>query len=82
MKFIEKPKEFVSNKINCGIYLMNTTILDKIELRPHYLERDVFPKLAEKGLLMSLDLQGFWMDIGQPKDYLSGVMFYLQHLKN
>jgi mannose-1-phosphate guanylyltransferase len=31
-KFVEKPKEFVSNKINAGIYLFNPAILKRIEV--------------------------------------------------
>lgn len=45
-QFIEKPTEFLGNKINAGIYIFNNTIIDKIELKPHFLEKDVFPKLA------------------------------------
>ena len=53
-KFVEKPKEFYGNRVNAGIYVMNTTILDKIDLRPHFLERDIFPQLAEKGQIVGL----------------------------
>lgn len=28
--FIEKPQSFISNKINSGLYLFNTSIIDKI----------------------------------------------------
>lgn len=28
-----------------------------------------------------MDLPGFWMDIGQPKDYLKGVDLYLKSQK-
>ena len=31
-RFVEKPNTFVSNKINAGLYLFNTTILDRIEV--------------------------------------------------
>ena len=31
-RFVEKPKVFVSNKINAGIYIMSTTILKRIEV--------------------------------------------------
>lgn len=48
-KFVEKPKEFITNRINAGIYLFNLNVLDKIDLRPHFLERDIFPKLSEEG---------------------------------
>jgi mannose-1-phosphate guanylyltransferase len=63
-KFIEKPKEYVNNKINAGIYIFNHSIFDKLELRPSYLEKDIFPKLSEEGNLYSMQLSGFWMDIG------------------
>ena len=28
--FVEKPQEFVSNKINAGLYIFNTDILQRI----------------------------------------------------
>ncbi len=31
-KFVEKPKEFVSNKINAGLYIFSTKILKRIEV--------------------------------------------------
>jgi mannose-1-phosphate guanylyltransferase len=49
MRFVEKPKEFLTNKVNAGLYIFNKTIVDRIELKPHFLERDVFPRLAEEG---------------------------------
>ena len=30
---------------------------------------------------MTSDLSGFWMDIGQPKDFLRGMSLYLSHLR-
>lgn len=32
LQFVEKPKEFISNKINAGIYLLNTSILKRIKV--------------------------------------------------
>ena len=71
-QFVEKPQVFVGNKINAGIYLFTVDILQRIELKPTSIERDIFPKIAQDKKLYSLVLQGYWMDIGQPKDYLSG----------
>jgi mannose-1-phosphate guanylyltransferase len=31
-KFVEKPLEFVSNKINAGMYIFSPSILDRIEV--------------------------------------------------
>ncbi|KAK9158881.1 hypothetical protein Scep_005455 [Stephania cephalantha] len=43
---VTKPKTFVGNKINAGIYLLNPSLLDRIELRPTSIYREVFPKIA------------------------------------
>jgi mannose-1-phosphate guanylyltransferase len=95
-RFVEKPVEFVGNRINAGIYIFNPSVLDRIEvsragqlsrqqeclrlvsksmlaqLRPTSIEKEIFPAVAADHQLHSFDLQGFWMDVGQPKDYLSG----------
>jgi NDP-sugar pyrophosphorylase family protein len=34
------------------------------------MEREIFPKLAEKGQLYGHIIQGLWMDIGKPEEYL------------
>jgi NDP-sugar pyrophosphorylase family protein len=31
-RFVEKPSEFVSNKINAGLYLFDTSVLNRIEV--------------------------------------------------
>ncbi|KAG6481530.1 hypothetical protein ZIOFF_058134 [Zingiber officinale] len=39
-RFVEKPKVFVGNKINAGIYLLNPSVLDRIELRQTSMEKE------------------------------------------
>ncbi|KAB2598289.1 mannose-1-phosphate guanylyltransferase 1-like [Pyrus ussuriensis x Pyrus communis] len=80
-KFVEKPKLFVGNKINAGIYLLNPSVLDKIELRPTSIEKEVFPNIAAENKLFAMVLPGFWMDIGQPRDYITGLRLYLDSLR-
>ncbi|KAL5550283.1 hypothetical protein UlMin_000459 [Ulmus minor] len=80
-KFVEKPKIFVGNKINAGIYLLNPSMLDRIELKPTSIEKEVFPKIAAESKLYAMVLPGFWMDIGQPKDYITGLRLYLDSLR-
>ncbi|KAH9324334.1 hypothetical protein KI387_004512, partial [Taxus chinensis] len=80
-RFVEKPKVFVGNKINAGIYLLNPSVLDRISLKPTSIEKEVFPKVAEENKLFAMVLPGFWMDIGQPKDYISGLRLYLDSLR-
>jgi len=76
--FMEKPQEFVSNKINAGLYILNSKVLDRIELRPTSIEKEIFPVMASSQQLYAYELKGYWMDIGQPKDFLTGMCLYLQ----
>jgi len=80
LRFVEKPQVFVGNKINAGIYIFNPSILDRIELRPTSIEKEIFPAMASDGQLFATTLNGFWMDVGQPKDFLAGMGLYLNHL--
>lgn len=79
-RFVEKPVEFVGNRINAGLYILNPSVLKRIELRPTSIEQETFPAIVKDGLLHSFDLEGFWMDVGQPKDFLSGTCLYLASL--
>lgn len=79
-RFVEKPVEFVGNRINAGIYILSPSVLDRIELRPTSIEQETFPAICKDGKLHSFDLEGFWMDVGQPKDFLSGTCLYLSSL--
>lgn len=47
-------------------------MIDRISLKPTSIEREIFPKMAAEGQLYMFNLEGYWMDIGQPKDYLNG----------
>jgi mannose-1-phosphate guanylyltransferase len=80
-RFVEKPKEFVGDKINAGIYCCNPSVLNRIEPRPTSIEKEVFPKVAADGKLFAMPLEGYWMDVGQPKDYLTGLGLHLDSLR-
>jgi mannose-1-phosphate guanylyltransferase len=55
-------------------------MLNRIELKPTSIEREIFPKMAEDGQLYAMDLKGHWMDVGQPPDYLTGMGMHLKYL--
>jgi len=76
-QFVEKPQIYVGNKINAGIYIFNPSILKRIPLEPTSIEKAIFPIMALEEQLYCMVLKGFWMDIGQPKDYLTGTRLYL-----
>jgi len=80
-RFVEKPKVFVGDKINAGMYIFNKTIVNRIPNKPTSIERIVFPAMAKDGNLFRMVLPGFWMDIGQPKDYLVGQVLKLRSLR-
>lgn len=79
-RFVEKPVEYVGNRINAGIYIFNPTVLNRIEAKPTSIEKETFPAMVADSQLHTFDLEGFWMDVGQPKDFLSGTCLYLTSL--
>jgi mannose-1-phosphate guanylyltransferase len=80
LKFVEKPKEFVGDRINAGLYIFSNKILDRIEPKRISIEREIFPKMAKEEQLYAFPMNGFWADIGKPKDYLYGTELFLNDL--
>lgn len=37
--------------------------------------------MADEGELYAQVLEGFWMDVGQPKDFITGNQLYLDYLR-
>lgn len=54
------------------MYILNPSVLKRIELRPTSIEKEIFPSMSQEGELFAMELEGFWMDVGQPKDFLTG----------
>ena len=80
-RFVEKPQQYVGNKINAGLYLLNVSMIDRISLKPTSIEREIFPLMAADEQLYVYTLEGYWMDIGQPKDYLAGQRMFLSSVR-
>jgi len=78
-RFVEKPVDFVGDEINAGIYLFNTDVVQRVQNKPTSIEREIFPAIAAERQLYSMLLKGYWMDIGQPKDYLLGQVLHLSY---
>ena len=66
--FKEKTGSNVPGLINAGAYMFNRKILQQIPDGPASLEKDVFPRLLERGVYAS-EQQGMFIDIGTPEDY-------------
>lgn len=70
-RFQEKPKreEAFSNLINAGAYAMEREVLDQIGEGFVSMEREVFPKLLEKGMF-GFQFDGHWIDCGTRENLL------------
>ncbi|CAH8535945.1 unnamed protein product [Heterobilharzia americana] len=79
-RFVEKPSEYIANRVNAGLYIFEPSILKRIEAKPMSIETAVFPAMVRDSELYCIEFSGFWMDIGQPADYLTGMRLYLGHL--
>jgi D,D-heptose 1,7-bisphosphate phosphatase len=67
--FRERPQTAATGVINAGIYAFTHAIFDFLSPQCS-LERDVLPRLAAAGLLSGEILQGYFIDIGVPADYI------------
>ena len=68
LAFVEKTGAQVPGIVNGGVYVFNRGILEHISEGPASLEKDIFPRLLEKGVY-ALEQHGMFIDIGTPEDY-------------
>jgi mannose-1-phosphate guanylyltransferase len=71
--FVEKPApgEAPSNLINAGVYVLSPKVFDYIPKGKHVsMEREIFPMLVAEKKLFGYPINGLWMDIGKPQEYL------------
>lgn len=65
-----KEKPVYTNYANAGIYIINTSILNKIQQNTFYNITDLMEQLiAENQNVIHNPIIGYWIDIGQPQDY-------------
>lgn len=64
--FMEKASDKGEGLVNAGVYMVEQALYEEIPEGPSSLEQNVFPKLAAKGLLFGVRLQGSFIDIGTP----------------
>lgn len=72
-KIIEKPKEFVGNLINAGLYKFTTEVFDKISQinkspRGEFEITDVISLLAKDKKVKIKKIKDCWHDFGKPED--------------
>ncbi len=73
-RFIEKPKpeEITTNRINAGVYVLQTQTLSLMPKgEPYSIERGYFPSLIASGERVQAYVHtGYWIDIGTHQKYL------------
>ncbi|KAI0983190.1 hypothetical protein GJ496_011398 [Pomphorhynchus laevis] len=78
-EFVEKPKSFINNRINAGIYLFKQSALSRFKPVRMSMEKVVFPAIAKDKTLFAFEINdGFWMDVGMPKDFIIGTNLYFK----
>lgn len=71
--FVEKPEPGTAptNYINAGTYVMEPSVIDRIEAnRRVSVEREVFPAMAKDRTLYALGSDAYWLDAGTPETLL------------
>ena len=86
-KFLEKDEyappdgKYVPMPINAGVYILEPEIFSFIEPNKKVsIERDVFPKVADKNMLYHYPISGIWSDVGKPYDLLQGNVLLMNDL--
>jgi len=79
-RFVEHGRTFAGNVINAGVYIFSASVLQRISLRPTSMEKEVLPMLASEDQLYCMQLDGYWMNVKKPRDFLQGHALYLGHL--
>jgi len=74
-RIIEKPKEFVGDIINAGLYKFTPEVFEKISKiekspRGEYEITDAISLLAEEGKVKIKKINDYWHDFGNPEDVI------------
>lgn len=84
--FNEKPSwsQVSGNRVNTGIYIVNSSVVELIPDGMYDFSKDLFPKmLKESYKINAFDAQGYWCDIGSVESYYKCVIDALEgRIKN
>lgn len=68
--FAEKPMNAPrGSRVNTGVYVVNTRVLDLVPNKVCDFSRDLFPLLVERNKLYEFRHTGYWRDIGNAESY-------------
>jgi len=74
LDFLEKMENPVTNAINAGCYIFNSSVISEIpEGKVVSIERETFPQLVKSGRpVFGYSEQSYWLDIGTPSALFKG----------
>lgn len=87
-KIVEKPKEFISNKANSGVYVFSPEIFNAIKetkksQRGEYEITTSIQLLIDKGKKVKVsEIKELWSDIGNPWNYLDTNKVLMDRMKS
>ena len=84
-RFVEKPApgETDSRAISAGTYVFEPAVLDLIESgRRVSVEREIFPRLVERGGIAAVETDDYWIDAGRPELYLQANLDLISGVRN
>lgn len=64
----EEKLSVKSGLVNCGVYLVEKSILEKVKVERFSFEKDILEKHA--GIIVAFRSGGYFLDIGIPEDYI------------
>lgn len=84
-KVVEKPKKYVGNIINTGLYKFTPEVFKKLSKiqrssRGEYEITDILNLLAREKKMKVKKIQDYWIDFGNPADVIK-VSYFLQSFK-
>ncbi|CAI5438627.1 unnamed protein product [Caenorhabditis angaria] len=83
--YVDRPTTFVSTNISCGVYLIKSQVLQKLDLPLNgdgiWLETDILPELAASGNLYALHTTRWWSQTKTAAAVLYANRHYLRLYK-
>ena len=80
-RFQEKPAkgtEF-SNLINAGCSILNRDVLKSLPSGKFSMEREIFPRIAESGMMAGLPFEGYFVDAGTPESFIEASKICIEN---
>ncbi|EOD35238.1 hypothetical protein EMIHUDRAFT_363030 [Emiliania huxleyi CCMP1516] len=76
--FVDRPETFVSDRINCGVYVFSPAIFERIRASSRVSMNELLPAMAKAEQLNSMLLSGYWVKLTSTRSYMGAVASHLE----